>query len=491
MSETSVVVATRYRLDTQIAAGGIGEVWRARDLVLERPVAVKVLRSEYAGQPEALARFRAEARRAGSVSHPGIAQIYDYGEAGPTDAPYLVMEFVDGPSLAEVLEAGPLDAASAMDVVAQAAAGLHAAHAAGLVHRDIKPANLVIGPGGQVKITDFGIAHAAGSVPITRTGMVIGTPAYLSPEQVMGDRASPASDLYALGVVGYECLTGAPPYRGAPVEVAAAHQYRPLPELPPSVPAAAASLVAELTTKDPATRPGDAGIVAARASELRDTLTGGAPTPLAGIAYPSLLSAEAAAHPVTLVDTNPPAWPDPPAQPWPGEHGQTWHGQTWHGQSWHGQSWHDPDPGPPNQPLLQLRRRLADRPQRHGMLVAAGVVLLAALGALLAVTTLSGSPAQHSPSAPASHAANSPATQTVQVNSAALVGQPVSQVSKALRKLGLTPAISWTPSGQDPGTVISVQPSGAVPAGSTVTVTAAVAAPGDHHHHGGNGGNGD
>ncbi|MGB6456041.1 MAG: serine/threonine-protein kinase, partial [Streptosporangiaceae bacterium] len=254
MSEASVVLANRYRLDARIAAGGIGEVWRARDLVLDRPVAVKVLRPEYAGQPQALARFRAEARQAGSVSHPGIAQVYDYGEGGAAAAPYLVMELVNGPSLAEVLAAGPLDAASALDVLAQTAAGLHAAHAAGLVHRDIKPANLVLGPGGQVKITDFGIAHAAGSAPITRTGLVIGTPAYLAPEQVAGDPATEASDLYALGVVGYECLTGAPPFRGAPADVAAAHRHQPLPPLPTSVPAGAASLVAELTAKDPAAR---------------------------------------------------------------------------------------------------------------------------------------------------------------------------------------------------------------------------------------------
>src|SRR5215469_16543003 len=124
MSTQTEVLGSRYRLDRRIAAGGVGEVWRAADLVLDRPVAVKVLRSEYAGQPQALARFRAEARRAGSVSHPAIAQIYDYGEAGGTDTPYLVMELVDGPSLADVLDAGPLDAGATMDVLAQTAAGL-------------------------------------------------------------------------------------------------------------------------------------------------------------------------------------------------------------------------------------------------------------------------------------------------------------------------------------------------------------------------------
>src|SRR5215469_3904784 len=243
MGQTTGVLAGRYRMDSPIASGGVGEVWRAFDLVLDRPVAVKVLRSEYAAHRQALNRFRAEARHAGSVSHPAVAQVYDYGEAGDTATPYLVMELVDGPSLADVLQAGPLDPGTAMDVLAQTAAGLQAAHTAGLVHRDVKPGNLLIGQGGQVKITDFGIAYAAGSLPITRTGMVVGTPSYLAPERAAGGPASPASDLYSLGIVGYECLTGAPPFSGMPFEVAAAHQHLEPPPLPSSVPAGAARLV--------------------------------------------------------------------------------------------------------------------------------------------------------------------------------------------------------------------------------------------------------
>src|SRR5215831_4857305 len=281
---TGVVLAGRYRLEGCVAYGGVGEVWRAKDLVLGRPVAVKLLRTEYAQHPEVLTRFRAEARHAGSVSHPGIAQVYDYGEDDAAASPYLVMELVDGPSLARVLAAGPLTPAHAMDVLAQAAAGLQAAHAAGLVHRDIKPGNLLAGPSGQVKITDFGIAHAAWSAPITQTGALVGTPAYLAPERITGGSATPASDLYSLGVVGYQCLTGTVPFEGIPHEVTAVHWHRTLPPLPAAVPAEVAELILDLTAKDPAGRPASAGEVAVRAARLRDALAGRptAPPPASG-----------------------------------------------------------------------------------------------------------------------------------------------------------------------------------------------------------------
>src|SRR6266568_6866241 len=291
---SALVLAGRYRLEERIAAGGVGEVWRGRDTVLARAVAVKLLRPEYAQHRETLARFGAEARHAAGISHPGIAQVYDYGEDGQ---PFLVMELVDGPSLATVLAAGPLDARAAMDVAAQASTALAAAHTAGLVHRDIKPANLLLGPGGQVKITDFGIAHAAGSAPVTRTGTLIGTPAYLAPERAAGGPATPASDLYSLGVVAYECLAGAPPFSGIALEVAAAHRQRPLPPLPSAVPEGMAALVAELTAKDPAARPASAGMVGARAGRLRDAVAEGTVF-LASPPSPTLADAQ----PPTLTD---------------------------------------------------------------------------------------------------------------------------------------------------------------------------------------------
>ena len=262
------VLTHRYRLDGPVALGGVGEVWRGTDLVLERVVAVKLLRPEYAQDEECLARFRAEGRHAALLSHPNIAQVYDYVEKAPPAPGFLVMELVDGQSLARLLARGPLSPARTMGIVAQAASGLQAAHAAGLVHRDVKPGNLLVGPDDQVKITDFGIAQAPGSARLTRTGTLVGTTAYLAPERATGGQATPASDLYSLGVVAYECLTGEAPFDGEPLAVALAHLQQAIPPLPPSVPAAVAALVADLTAKDPSARPPSAGDVCDRAERL-------------------------------------------------------------------------------------------------------------------------------------------------------------------------------------------------------------------------------
>ena len=170
VTRSGLILDDRYRLDQRIAAGGVGQVWQATDLLLERPVAVKVLRPEYADHPETLERFRKEARNAGALSHPHVAQVYDYGPASASWPPYLVMEFVDGPSLADLLAVDPIEPARALDVIAQAADGLAAAHKAGVIHRDIKPGNILISSEGQVKVTDFGIAHAAGQAPVTSPG---------------------------------------------------------------------------------------------------------------------------------------------------------------------------------------------------------------------------------------------------------------------------------------------------------------------------------
>jgi serine/threonine-protein kinase len=272
MALAGTVLGGRYELAGQIGNGGYCEVWRATDTVLSCPVAVKLLHPGYAGKADVLARFRAEARHAGALSHPNIARVYDFREPADGQPPYLVMELADGSSLEAALATGALDARRSMDVLAQAAAGLQAAHAAGLIHRDVKPANLLLTSGGTVKITDFGIAHAVGSAAVTPSGQMMGTPGYHAPEQVAGEGVTPASDLYALGVVAYECLAGAPPFAGTAVEVAVAHRDRPLPPLPSSVPADVSAFVAELTAKVPDRRPASAAEVAVRAGWLRDGL---------------------------------------------------------------------------------------------------------------------------------------------------------------------------------------------------------------------------
>jgi hypothetical protein len=271
VARSGQIIDDRYRLNKRIAAGGVGQVWLATDSLLERPVAVKLLRPEYADHPATLARFRKEARHAGALSHPCVAQVFDYGHVGPGGPPYLVMEFVDGPSLADLLAVDPVEPGFALDVIAQAASGLHAAHQIGLVHRDVKPGNILIGPDGRVKITDFGIAYAAGQTPITAPGLVMGTTQYMAPERIAGGGpGTPSSDLYALGIVLHECLTGLPPYEGTPAEVMAGHLHASLPPLPASVPPELTALVATLTAKDPARRIGDASDLAALAARLRD-----------------------------------------------------------------------------------------------------------------------------------------------------------------------------------------------------------------------------
>ena len=265
----------RYELHQLIAAGGMGQVWRATDIALHRSVAVKVLRSEYTGDPSFLARFRAEAQHAASLSHPNIAAVFDYGEeiaqdgTGETLA-YLVMELVEGePLSALVAREGPLDTATTLSLLRQTAFGLGEAHAAGMVHRDVKPGNILVRPDGSVKITDFGIAHSARSVALTKTGQVIGTPQYLSPEQAEGRLATPASDVYALGLIGYECLTGHPAFDGDNAVTIALKQVRQEPEpLPGDLPPDVRELISRSLVKDPAGRLPDGAAFAAAIDDI-------------------------------------------------------------------------------------------------------------------------------------------------------------------------------------------------------------------------------
>ncbi|MFY9714886.1 MAG: protein kinase, partial [Microbacterium sp.] len=259
----------RYELLSRIAIGGMGEVWEATDHVIGRTVAIKILKDEYMGDPGFLERFRAEARHAALVNHEGIASVFDYGEEN--GSAFLVMELVPGEALSTVLERdGALSADKTLDIVAQTASALQAAHAAGLVHRDIKPGNLLITPDGRVKITDFGIARIADQVPLTATGQVMGTVQYLSPEQASGHPASPATDTYSLGIVAYESLAGRRPFTGeSQVAIAMAQINEQAPPLPPTVPIPVQNLVMAMIAKKPSDRPSSSATVARAAQALR------------------------------------------------------------------------------------------------------------------------------------------------------------------------------------------------------------------------------
>jgi serine/threonine-protein kinase len=204
------------------------------------------------------------------LHHPGIATVFDFGESETEDGlPFLVMEYVDGRTLSAILTGGALDPATARDYILQAATALAEAHSRDLVHRDIKPGNLLVTDDGVVKITDFGIARAGDGMALTETGQLIGTPSYISPEQAEGQAATPASDVYALGVVLFECLTGRRPYvADSPVAIALAHVREPIPDLPPEVPEGLAAVTTRALAKDPAERYPDAAALAAALEAL-------------------------------------------------------------------------------------------------------------------------------------------------------------------------------------------------------------------------------
>ncbi|HKR70338.1 MAG TPA: serine/threonine-protein kinase [Streptosporangiaceae bacterium] len=426
-ADVSTLLGGRYELQNRVGAGGFSEVWRAYDRVLERPVAIKLLDDKYARDPEALARFRSEAHNAGCLSHGNIARVYDFGEPEPPFPAYLVMELVDGPALSEVLERGPIDAAWCMDVIAQVADGLHEAHQRGLVHRDVKPANLLLS-GGVVKVADFGISHAADSASLTMTGVVVGSPGYVAPERASGASATPASDLYALGVVAYECLVGAPPFSGTGLEVALAHVNQPFPELPDHVPAEVAAFVAQLTRKDPALRPPDAAVVAETAAQLRDALLA-ASAPVVGgpVVAGTAVSAPAATG----------------------------------------------------------RRPRLGRTGRMVLAAAAAACLLVSL-VLLSTFGSGSAPSAASAGHRSTHGSGqlsrkAAAVSSVVVRSSSLAGLQVAMVVQQLHQLGLTTRVIMRPTAaQPPGTVVAVYPVGRHQAGSQITIVSAERPPPAH-----------
>jgi eukaryotic-like serine/threonine-protein kinase len=270
------LLSERYELTERIAAGGMGEVWRGTDLLLHRPVAVKVLLPGLAADTGFIARFRTEARMMASLRHPGIVQVYDFGEDG-SGLDYLVMEFIEGTSLARRIEdSGRLTAAETVEVVGQVADALQTAHEAGIIHRDVKPSNLLVRPGGGIVLVDFGVARSTTGAGLTGTNVVMGSAHYMAPEQAEGKPITPATDVYALGAVAYTCLMGRPPYTGDnPLQVIAQLIVADPPTLPVEVPPQVAAVVLRALEKDPARRHQSAAAFAAAA---RVALTGQGPS---------------------------------------------------------------------------------------------------------------------------------------------------------------------------------------------------------------------
>jgi serine/threonine-protein kinase len=436
----ATTLAGRYRLEQRIAVGGMGEVWLARDDVLDRSVAVKLLKPEYVADPHFLDRFRNEAKHTAALSHPGIANVFDYGEAG--DSAFLVMELVDGEPLSALLaRQHRLAPAQALDIVGQAALALHAAHTGGVIHRDVKPGNLLVRPDGVVKVTDFGIARAIDAAPVTQTGLVVGTAAYLSPEQAAGKPVTPASDVYALGLVAYECLAGTRAFDGdSAVSVAMAQLHQEPPALPRDVPPVVAAFVMRALEKDPARRQPDAGDFGRTALALATTLRAGE-TPSVAAAGPPRTKLLTAAAPAVGGDETADETADDAA-----------------------------------------RRRV------RNVFVAIGAAVVV-LGFLL----LRACDVRHPATAP-SPKPTTTAAATVSVDAAAYIGRPATAARDDLRRRGLTVALRSVRSDATAGNVVAVAPTGRLPRGTTVTLSVATPPvptprpPHKKHRHGGKGG---
>jgi serine/threonine protein kinase len=439
---TPTLLGGRYSLTKRIAIGGMGQVWAATDTVLGREVAVKILRDELVDSPVFLARFRAEARHTAALAHPGIASVFDYGEDGDDDArvAYLVMELVPGRPLSNVMaQRGTLPADMVLSVLAQAAEALHAAHLKGVVHRDVKPGNLLLLDNGAIKVTDFGIARAANSAALTEVGQVIGTARYIAPEQATGHEATPASDIYSLGVIGYEMLAGYPPFAADnAAALAMAHVHRPPPPLPPTVPEGVQAVIAEALSKDPSDRPRDAHQFATKLRQLLSTRT-----PEPGEAADTSTSVGAHdQHPSTVVMS--------------------------------------PDDGSRtaimpeglivgSAPTLGLSREAhASRRQRRRL----GLSALAAALIVVVIILFQGADATKPLDLTTTTVAPPIAAgKTATVDPKVLVGLSTQRASDILSKAGFVVAINPVEAAGVPaGTVTGVQPSGQVPLGATVTL---------------------
>lgn len=456
----------RYTLTERIAIGGMGEVWKARDKVLGRTVAVKILKEEYTGDPGFLERFRAEARHTALLNHPGVANVFDYGEED--GSAYLVMELVPGEPLSNIIERDKqLPADRILNIMAQTARALAAAHAQGLVHRDVKPGNLIITPDERVKVTDFGIARLADQVPLTATGQVMGTAQYLAPEQATGQQATPSSDMYSLGIIGYECLAGKRPFTGeSQIAIALAQVNDPPPALPKDVPAPAAALIMCLLSKDPADRPETATALASAIDAIRRR-----DIPAAIKAVPPLgkFLPQGADTQATQVMTAPTAVAPAAARFGSGAR-------------------YEPEPTTARVPSAAAAAYpAAEDPAKKKSpwgwvsLVLALLLIAAVVWFVLAGSNHTGTTDDTTPTAsgtvstvsvaPTTEQADAVETPTrIEIDSASYEGRPLDEVVNELTALGFSTRTTGVTSDSDIDTVLSVSPTGSVEVGETITV---------------------
>jgi serine/threonine-protein kinase len=360
-------IADRYLLDRRIAVGGMGEVWEASDTRLGRSVAVKVLRPELSDDPEFLHRFRIEARTVASIDHGGIAHVHDYGEDENPNGrrtAYLVMELVRGEPLSTIIARGPIEPDETLRIIEEAARALQAAHERGFVHRDVKPGNILVRTDGLIKLTDFGIAKAADAVPVTRSGMVMGTAHYIAPEQASGGEAGPSGDVYSLGIVGYECLVGHRPFRAESAVAVAMMQVRDEPPpLPATIPAPTRELIEAVLVKDPKLRYGTGGEFADAVAAVRRGEPLPVPQSVGGATTTAMpqRSRPARSRPATPVPSTPTPPPSAPSGPVPGPPSAPLSGPV--PQQPHRRA-ADPARTPPRTPP-RTERPPARRPARH------------------------------------------------------------------------------------------------------------------------------
>ena len=484
---SGITLGGRFQLTDRIAIGGMGEVWKARDLVLGRIVAIKILKEEYTGDPGFLNRFRAEARHTALLNHPGIANVFDYGEE--EGSAYLVMELVPGQPLSAIIERDKvLSPDRTLSIIGQTATALAVAHHQGLVHRDVKPGNLLIMPDGKVKITDFGIARIADQVPLTATGQVMGTAQYLAPEQATGQQATGSSDIYALGVIGYELLAGRRPFSGeSQIAIALAQVNDTPPPLPDSIPEPVRALVMSMLAKDPSDRPADAESLALAVAAIRRGDIKAAETAVPGmLLFASSTGAVTAPVPTAgtsatrVVDTA------PSTSALPTVAGATVAGEPATGQLAASREWTDEDDvdydGQDDGTVEEEKR---GRSPWTIPLIALLVLILAGVVAFFALTGSDGdkdpAPAATSASpskapSPSKSPSKTPSStpsedESITVDSAAYAGRPVNDVYAELLDLGLQVNRLPVADNEVPeGMVIEVNPSGRLNPGDAVTV---------------------